>query len=350
MARARIIVAQVVARVAHLALLVGLAACGGKPVTTATPPPPPATVAERMLAMLPQGAQVVIEIDLARLRANPVVGAVVTRALAARTADLPAGVPASPRASAEHVVLAAYGVGTAQAATLTLLAAPGALDGTTRIADGFYAVGPPDWVEQAQQRVALATTGEAKFAIRAAPELLELRQRAMPANAPGSSLRVTARLSFDARIALARQTGLDAAPAQLSAWGDVVDDLALIVDCDAADPGNRSPDPKRAADAPRRLEASLRGALSALADEPVLRLLGLPSSLVNAKLVARGSWVRTIIAIGPTHLHRVVERAVAMLRDATPDAAAPKAPAPAPSDAKAPAPPPAAAPRGNTPP
>jgi len=337
-------------RTAHIVLAVALpavVACGGEPgakiaakLSATAAPAAPITVTERILAMLPAGAQVVVEVDLARLRANPVVGDVVTRALAERTAELPAGVPASPLAATDQMVLAAYGVGTAQAATLTVLAAGHDLEGTTKLADGFYAVGPPEWVDQAQQRVALATTGEAKFAISAPPELLELRRHAMPANAPGASLRVTARLPFDARIALARQTGLDAAPAQLSAWGDVVDDLALIVDCDSTDPGNR-PSGSHGSDAPRRLEASLRGVLAAVSEEPAVRALGLPSSLTGAKLVVRGAWVRTIIAIGPAHLHRVVERAAALLREAQPSP--PTQPSPSPP----PVPSPEAAPRGD---
>jgi len=321
-------------------------ACGGdaKPVVSATVDAPPATVSERMLAMLPQGAQVVIEIDLARLRANPVVGPVVTRALADRVAALPAGVPASPLGDAEQVVLAAYGVGTAQAATLTVLSAPHELAGTTKIADGFYAVGPPDWVDQTQQRVALAQTGEAKFAISAAPELLALRRHAMPDRAPGAALRLTARLPFDARIALARQTGLDAAPAQVSAWADVADDVALIVDCDAADPGDQR-DPRHPSDAPRRLEATLRGALAAVEDLPAVRMLGLPASLDGAKLITRGNWVRAIIAIGPAHLQRVVGRATALLNAAAVTPPAP--PTPPPGPAPAPPKPPAAVPQGD---
>jgi len=323
-------------------LVVAAVACGGdaKPLASATVEAAPATVSERMLAMLPPGAQVVIEIDLARLRANPVVGPVVTRALAERVAALPAGVPASPLGDAAQVVLAAYGVGTAQAVTLTLLSGPHELAGTTRIADGFYAVGPPDWVDQAQQRVALAHTGEAQFAIRAAPALLALRGHAMPDRAPGAALRLTAQLPFDARIALARQTGLDAAPAQVSAWADVADDLALIVDCDAADPGDQR-DPRHPGDAPRRLEATLRGALSAIEDLPAVRMLGLPASLDGAKLVTRGTWVRAIIAIGPAHLQRVVGRATTLL-----DAAAP-APSPPSGPASTPPKPPAAAPQGD---
>jgi hypothetical protein len=247
----------------------------------------------------------------------------VTRALAERAAALPAGVPASPLAEADQIVLAAYGVGTAQAATLTVLSAPHELAGATKLVDGFYAVGPPEWVDQAQQRVALAQTGEARFAIAAAPELLELRRHAMPDKAPGAALRVTARLPFDARIALARQTGLDAAPAQVSAWADVADDVALVVDCDASDPGDRV-DPRRAADAPRRMEATLRGAIAAVVDQPAIRMLGLASSFDGAKLVTRGSWVRAIVAIGPAHLVRVVDRASALLAAAA--AAAPSAP------------------------
>lgn len=325
-------------RPAYIVCAVAMIACGGepRPKLSATPAAAPSTVTERILAMLPQGAQVVVELDLARLRANPVVGEVVTRALAERTADLPAGVSASPLAAADQVVLAAYGVGTAQAATLTVLAAGHELAGTTKIADGFYAVGPPEWVEQVQQRVAFATTGLAKFAINAAPELLELRRHAMPEHAPGASLRVTARLPFDARIALARQTGLDAAPAQLSAWADVADDLALVVDCDATDPGSRPEGAPHGSghgsDASRRLLASLRGMLATVSDEATVRALGLGSSLAGAKLVAQGTWVRAIIAIGPAHLHRIVERAAALLHAA--------APAP-------PIPPPAASPRGD---
>ena len=43
-------------------------ACGGsaKPIAQAAPAARPDTIPERMLAMLPQGAQVIVEIDLAR--------------------------------------------------------------------------------------------------------------------------------------------------------------------------------------------------------------------------------------------------------------------------------------------
>jgi hypothetical protein len=319
--------------VAALAAAIG---CGGRAPSTATPEPAPVGT-ERLIAMLPQGAQVVIEVDLARLRANPVVGAVVTRAFAEPDAPaatpatpgeaqgapaaawlrgvLRGAVPGSPLAAADQIVLAAYGVGTAQAAMLTVLAAPRDIPGAARLAEGVYAIGPPEWVDQAEQRVAMAGTGAAGFAIHAAPELLALRAHAMPAEAPGASLRMTAQLSFDARIALARQTGLDVAPAQISAWGDVADDLALVIDCDASDPGNAAAGARRAGsgDASRRLTTTLRTVLTGVAELPAIRRLGLPPSIEGARLIARGSWVRAIIAVGPQHLHRVVERAAEWL-------------------------------------
>lgn len=294
------------ASLASLAL--AAVACGGspRPVATAAPTPAPDKPADRILAMLPQGAQLVVELDLARLRANPVIGEVVTRALAAGV-PLPGAAQgqAAPLAGADVVVLAAYGVGTASAATITLLASKQAIAGAARVGEGVYALGPEDWTAQVAQRAALL---EASGLVRAQPELLELRDRAMPRGAPGASLRITARLPFDARIALARQTGLEAAPAQLSIWGDVVDDLAVIVEADAADPGDRG-----GRQAVARLAAAIQGGLASLAAEPIVQALGLPRSLDGAKLVVRGTWVRAVIVVGPEHLKRVAARASALL-------------------------------------
>ena len=307
----------------HLAVLVATCAlavtgCGStpaKPVITSVEHTQPKTAADRILPLFPDGAQVIVELDLARLRTNPVIGALVTSALTGEGLPaLPAGVPMSPLAKADAVVLASYGVGTSAAAMVTVIASPEDLvqtSGATRLGDHLYALGPTEWIAQLEARAAIAGIGQAGSGppIVASPELLALRDRAMPPNAPGAALRITARLSFDARVALARQTGLDSAPSQVSIWADVVDDFAIIVDADAADPGD-----KKTKNPTKRLEAGLRGVLAGLADEPAIRALGIPSSLERAKLVARGTWVRTIVAIGPAHLQRIVERANAYLQ------------------------------------
>jgi len=289
---------------ALLAVAAAVAACGHRapPTVAITAVPLPATTAaDRIVALLPDGAQVVVELDLARLRANPVVGEVVRRALddVALSTDvaLPMKLPASPLAATDTVVLAAYGVGTAQAATLTLLATTSDVPGGRRITDGIIAIGPDAWLDQVTARAAIA----GRTPLAPARELVQLRAHAMPAGATGAAVRVTARLSFDARIALARQTGVELAPAQLSLWADVADDLAVVVDADAG----REATPK--------LAAGVRGLLGELADEPVLRALGVLDSLQGARQIRQGTWVRTIVAIGPARLRRVVARASALL-------------------------------------
>ena len=301
-------------------LLFALVACGGHPRPVAGPAQPvrPLTGAERMLPLLPDGAQIVVEIDLDRLRKNEVVGEVATRALGQLGADirvpgLPLTTQGSPLATAQAAVFAAYGVGTAQAATIGILETRAEFAGGTKLAPDLVALGPDDWIGQVQARATImGLTPDGTAAVHAQPlsapvALLQLRGHAMPEGAPGAVLRITARLPFDARVALARITGLESAPAQLSLWADVADDLAIVIDADAADPGDRG------RGAARRLAAVIRAALAAIADVPVVRGLGVPNSLTDARLISQGTWVRAIIAIGPRHLARAVERARAML-------------------------------------
>jgi hypothetical protein len=308
-----------------IAVLVVAASCGGgrarRPVQTRAVETPIATRAvDWMLPLLPEGAQLVVELDLARLRGNPVVGAVASRVLddlgaESRLPGLPVAVQGSPLATADAVVLAAYDVGTAQAATLIVLATTAEVSGGTRLARELVALGPPEWVDQIAQRAAIAElapdlpapTGQ-RLTVRASEELVRLRDHAMPAGAPGAIARVTARLPFDARIAFARQTGLAAAPAQLSVWADVVDDFALVIDADAADPGDKNVKAARG-----RLAAALRELLAAVAAEPAIRALGVANQLANARFVEQGTWVRVIVAVGPRQLKRATERARAML-------------------------------------
>jgi hypothetical protein len=297
-----------------LVIAVVACACGGRARTGApvAAPQRPATLAERMIALLPDGVQLLVELDLARLRANPVVGDVASRALDdlgedAKLPGLPMTVQGSPLAAADLVVMAAYGVGTAQAATVTLLATRRDVAGATRLAPDVVALGPPEWISQLEARAAIA----AREPLVPTLDLMRLRDHAMPKKAPGAVLRVTAQLSFDARVTLARQLGLPTAPAQLSIWGDVVDDLAIIVDGDAADPGDK--DEKGAA---QRLADAMRVLLVAAGNEPALRVLGLSGALRDVRMIDQRSWVRTIITVGPRQLARAVERARAMLPSA----------------------------------
>lgn len=274
------------------ALALALVACGGRgaPSTTSTPAAAThlASAGDALLALLPPEPQLVVEIDLARLRGNPTVGKLATRLLE----DPPIDAPPSLLASADVVVVAAWGVGTSDAAMVTLVQlTPGTKpEGGRAIGEGVVGVGPDDWLDQIVVRA--QTPG-----VKASQELYELRDHAMPAKAPGATLRVTARLSFDARIALARMTGLEAAPERLSIWGDVVDDLAVIVDADGGKDAKAT-------------RATLEQTLAALSREPAVLLVGLRGSIERARISTQGkTWVRAILAVGPTHLQRAVQRA-----------------------------------------
>ena len=175
---------------------------GGRPIRA------PTTLAEKMIALLPDGVQILVEIDLARLRANPTVGEVTKRFLASlgedtRIPGLPLAVQGSPLAQSNLVILAAYGVGTAQAASVVLLATKAEVTGSVRLADDIVALGPTEWTQQLEARAGIAQ----HTAIAPSLSLMPLRDHAMPAKAPGAVLRVTAQLPFDARVSLARQTG-----------------------------------------------------------------------------------------------------------------------------------------------
>jgi hypothetical protein len=259
------------------------------------------TETEKMVGLLPDGAQIVVELDLARLRANPVVGPVVSRALASiavsTDVDLPMQVPSQPLAKTEALVFAAYAVGTDQAGTVTLLATHEDVVGGRHVSDDVVAFGSDSWLALVDARAAIA----AKSPLGPSHDMEELRDHAQPQGATGAAVRVTARLSFDARIQLAKQTGVELAPAQVSVWADVADDLALVVDADAG------------GESQRKMGGVVRGLLGELADTPALRALGLPGALDGAVQSRDGTWVRTIVTVGPAHLKRVVARANALL-------------------------------------
>jgi hypothetical protein len=354
------VIANGLARVAIVVGAVALAACGGSkatPTTTEPERPELTSTADRILPLLPEGAQVIVEVDLGRLRANPVVGALITQIVAGdmSMAPLPGEVPPISLVHADTMVMASYGVGTSSAATVVVLAAPrvssstnassseasssdasstktssdasahaaaskalSAIPNAITLADGLVVLGPAEWTAQIEARAAIAGVTGANITptLGAPKDLRSLRDHAMPEKAPGASLRITARLPFDARVALARATGLDTPPAQMSIWGDVIDDMVFIVDLDAFDPGDNAKRGTKASSkstATKRMEASLRGVLGGLANETAIRLVGLSPSLEGAEIVTRGSWVRAIIAVGPKRLVRIVERAKAFL-------------------------------------
>lgn len=354
---------------AAAAMLLGGAACSGSAQRGATGaaaevPSRAATAGEALLPLLPEGAQVVLELDLDRARRNPVLGALVHKLVDVRAEASPpatkeqgasplGALASTPLSSAHAVVVASYRVGAAEAASLTLVRTSGDLAGQARelgavaISRDVLALGPAELIEQARARAAAAAEDAANP--RAELALLALRARPMPAAAEGAILRVTAELSFEARLALAKQTNLDPPPARLALWMDAVDDAALILLADSSDVETAASRPSRETrDAERssaRLGAALQGALGELAKDPRVAALGLGPSLRAAQLERAGSWVKVAVLVGPQRLQRAVQRAELWL--GARDAVSPNIP-PA-TAAPATAPPPSASPSSSGP-
>ena len=272
-----------------LLLAVALTACGSKnrpgakPVEVPTRKP---TAGDRILRHAPAGADAILEIDLARLRKNEVVGPLVVAVTAAGE------VGGDLIAIGDAVLVASYRIGQTDAGQLVFVAGSraGELRGAHRIDDGLVAFGPPALLRQ----VDAVGAGQGASLVADRP-LLRARALAMPAAAQGASLRIAADLPFDARLALAKRLEVDVVPEWISVWFDVADDLAGV----ALLGGGDDADPKDLVTAVSRLRDRLAGAES-------VQRVGLDALLEDVRIEPTGPDARVVLVVGPRRLSRVV--------------------------------------------
>ncbi|MCE9573636.1 MAG: hypothetical protein K8W52_10810 [Deltaproteobacteria bacterium] len=302
--------------------LVALVACGH-----AAPPIAPGPIAvpvrastagDALLARVPAEADLLIEIDLARAMANPVIGGATTAWVAPTRGDaraiptlpgLALGAAPAPLSGVRTLAIVAYGIGSGAPAAVTLLVTDREVPDGVALGDGVVALGPPALIARLQA----VARGETP-ALSTDDEFLALRAQAMPRAATGATARLTARLDLDARVALGAVVGSDLAPASLSIWADVADDAAAVAIADghdAADGGGP------------RLAAALGRARIALAGSTALLHLGLLPAVKAARITRQGDRVEVIATIGPRRLAEVASRittAAAAVDEPPPDA------------------------------
>ncbi len=272
-----------------LAAVLALAGCGPKHKTSQKTVEVPArrpTAGDRILAHAPAGADAVLEIDLARLRANPTVGPLVKAVSAA--GEVGGGLVAI----GEVVVVASYRIGQTDAGQLVFVSGTrvGELAGAHRISDTLVAFGPPALLRQ----VELIDSGQAASLARDRA-LQRIRALAMPAGAEGASLRMAADLPFDARLALAKRLEVDVVPEWISLWFDVADDMAGV----ALLGGGDDADPKDLVTAVTRLRDRLYSAES-------VQRVGLDALLEDVQVMVQGSDARVVLVVGPKRLARLI--------------------------------------------
>jgi hypothetical protein len=276
--------------------LLALCACSSKAKPPASPFLEPQTLlgAWELLALVPAGAERVIEVDFARIRANATVGPLVEAW--GQRADLRAmgGLGFNPLLEADQLVMCSYSAVSgdanlviARGARMKAQAIADARDDATRLDDTTVVFGPGPW----RDRVAALSRGEGGSVVGEAG-FVRLRDEAVPKGAPGASLRATARFAFGRRVQLAGELGIDEMPGTASVWGDVADDVAVIGLLSASSEASA----RRLADGitelyRRDLAALVRGA--AFEAQP------------------REAAVRVVFHLGPNALARLKEQAAA---------------------------------------
>lgn len=326
----------------YVLIWLGMAACtgGGQAHGSATLagahvlPTLPSAI-DRIIDLVPGQPELVIEIDVARLRATrsvapllarlwqaPAGSAVESSAVARFAAPLtPQGAVTASRASeiawrdVDALVMCAYALGTPQAQTLFLLAAPATAIapsvGAVELASGQWAVGPEGVVAQALSEIA-DPSGAAASPWRRA------RHAAWPAGAQAAAVSVHAQLAapawqavwqtlWHASPALASDTGetrepltaVARRPVVASLWFDIEDDAALVLQLAAP------PDDAAAASEMGRAVVTL---LQRWRNLELVQQLGLISVLRTARVATRGPVARVEMVVPPQLWQRTVAR------------------------------------------
>jgi hypothetical protein len=272
------------ARLVLVAFLV--AACGASrpkievPVRADTP-------GDALIALAPPAADAILEVDMVRLRKN----AVMAPLLATMETDQAFSGSDLLRA-VDALLICTYGLGDKPRYLFLFSGARAeSLAGAQLVTQGIYAVAEPSDLETMRQ----IANGRGD-SLKSDLTFLALRSHAMPKKATGAVLRATARLSFAARIDVARRFDLDAVPSAFSVWADVADDLAIIATLFA----------KSEAEA-RNLNRALQNAKDRFARESQALGWLLPQLVKGAEVAVSGKIVQVVIVIGPKRLSRLVK-------------------------------------------
>lgn len=259
-------------------------ACGGSAPAPApiSVPTRAATAGDALLPYVPVGAAVLVELDLARLRANPTVGAVARGLIDGAGAPQDAVAPAA-LVGAEAAVLATYAPGAPDARTITVVR--GGQRPATAVALAVDVWALADEGATADLLAAASTGG-----VTADRALMAMRAAVMPAGADGAAIRLTARLDGPARRELGSLFDEPRPPAAVAAWLDVADDLATVVWLDGVTP------------------ATVEGWRDRVAAALPVRAIGAAPAIAAGRVEARGGGAVATIVIGPGRLARAVAR------------------------------------------
>lgn len=276
------------AALAAVALAGAALACGARAADPDAPDPEVEAPGDEdaLIAFAPGGADLVLELDIARLRESEALSELVA-AIRAGSLEGRTGVDLL---AADELVLAAYHIGEDAAQALTFVRGKGAgeIEGAKMLREKTAVLGPPELSE-----LAVETAEGARASLASDERIHELRKAAIPSGAPGAALRVGGSLGFDARVGLSRLFSLAEVPVAISIWGDVVDDLALVALLGA-----------ESAEEAESLAEFARSFRDRAASIPQIARYALAPALRAAQVEVEGATVKVTVVVPPTRLDR----------------------------------------------
>lgn len=269
-----------------------LLGCGA--ASSPVSPPVPArqqTPGDSLLHAVPSGVDLVLEIDLRRLRDNEIVGplmALLTPPESIGTSDL--------LKHADAAIVCVYGIGDG-AKQLVVVRSSAEVPGVRVLGPGLFAVGDSDLLARAE-----AVNAGAEAAANGDADFMRLRAAVMPEKAAAAAVRLVARLDFDARVSIAAKIEVSDVPVSIALWGDVVDDLAVIASLGVAQQHEVE-----------RLNQAMLKVRKSVASHVFIRQLGLAPAVQGARIIRTESGLRVLFVLSPKRLQLVVARIISQL-------------------------------------
>ncbi len=280
------------------ALACAMMGCGTAKHDAALPPvvQRAQTLGDSLAAAAPPGADLLLEIDLARLRENSVVGKLLEKS---SNPSMLGQVDVLQHADA--LLILVYGIGDTPRQLVVLRSSEADLPGATRLRPGLFAVGDSRLLAQAEA----LQKGDPSMAEDR--QLQRLRAQVMPEKARHASVRLAVRLNFDARVEVAAKAKVSEVPVSMALWGDVEDDLAIVMELQT--------DKDRGTE---RMAQAISALAKRLSAHPYIRYLGLSKPIQNARVTRTATSVRVVLVIAPKRLTFLVHRLLQQFTKVTP--------------------------------
>ena len=251
-----------------------------------------------LLAMVPYNMDFVFAMNVKRMRTHHQLKHLwTTNALLSSNI---ANITMKNLVNADEMVMVSTSVGTGNADTLTLIRGSNvlAIPNSVRIDKRTIAIGSKPMIAMIQQTI----NGERSSIINKRNNVIN----AMPLKALSFSVYAFGCFTFDARVSLARLLDLNSVPVCVSAWGDVVDDLAIIVHMTGKDTLEAV-----------GLKKDFTAWIKKISKQAWVKRWGLLTGFQKVDVVQIGSYIRAVMLLNPKYFHFILNKIKADMNESS---------------------------------